>query len=297
MPETWGFETPSTLAVIATRTSRIKLATGIINVFSRSAALIAQIAATLQTLSNGRFILGLGTSGPGVIERWHGVPYRRPIGRTRDCVNTIRVVLAGNRLEGTFEGVALQGFQLQMPPVPPVPIYIASLGPRNVRLTGEIADGWLPIFAVRGRMGGLFACLHEGASRAGRGSDQIAVAAFLPGMMGSNAEEQLRQQLAQYIGGMGSYYTDYMIRAGFGPVAREIRLAWEQGGRRAATAAVSQELLELCTLGAEPHSGLLRISEYRAQGIETPVVAPPRSASTDEIRATMRALAPGNYPL
>src|SRR5579864_5695975 len=146
VPETWGFDAVTILAVLAASTERIRIASGVLNVYSRSAALIAQTAASLQHLSRNRFILGLGTSGPIVVEGWHGVAFRNPIMRTREYVEVIRLALSAQTVDFAGQTMQLSRFRLLNPPNAMPPIYIASLGPRNVRLTGEVADGWLPTF-------------------------------------------------------------------------------------------------------------------------------------------------------
>jgi F420-dependent oxidoreductase-like protein len=292
IPETWGWDAVSLLAVLAARTSRIRLASGVFNVFSRSAALIAQTAATLQGLSGGRFILGLGTSGPGVVEPWHGIPYRRPLGRTRDYVKIIRLALSGETVDFESDGIALHGFRLLNPPAAPVPIYLAALGPRNVRLTGELADGWLPIFAPRGHLEGLMTEFQQAVESAGRNVANIDVAAYLPAAIGPSTERLLAQQIAYYVGGMGTYYFEYVSRVGFGAPAQRIREAWEAGDRRRAVYEVNEDLLAACTLGPEATAARERVVEYRAEGIRLPVVTPPHGSTAQQVADTLEALQP-----
>jgi alkanesulfonate monooxygenase SsuD/methylene tetrahydromethanopterin reductase-like flavin-dependent oxidoreductase (luciferase family) len=145
VPEMWGRDAFSILGLIAANTKRIKLSTGIIPVFSRSPAVIAQTAATLDEISGGRMMLGLGTSGPAVIENWHGVPFDKPLQRTREYVEIIKMILGGGRVDYEGEIFSLKGFRLQFQPLRSViPVLVAAIGPRNVRLAGESADGWIP---------------------------------------------------------------------------------------------------------------------------------------------------------
>jgi alkanesulfonate monooxygenase SsuD/methylene tetrahydromethanopterin reductase-like flavin-dependent oxidoreductase (luciferase family) len=293
LPETWGPDAASLLAALAGRTERILLASGVFNVFSRSAALLAQTAATLQNLSGGRFILGLGASGPGVVEQWHGVPFDHPVERTQEYVEVVRLALSGKRVD--YEGAIghVSGFRLAVHPVQPVPIYVAALGPRNVRMTGAVADGWLPIFAPRGHMEALFRELQTGARLAGRQSTDVRCAAYLPCVVGVRAERLLRQQLAYYIGGMGSYYYRFAHRVGLADAATAIRDRWQSGDRIGAVSAVQDPLLELCTLGTDASTARSRIAEYRDQGIDLPVLALPNGCTREEAIDTIRALAPG----
>jgi alkanesulfonate monooxygenase SsuD/methylene tetrahydromethanopterin reductase-like flavin-dependent oxidoreductase (luciferase family) len=282
------------LTVLATRTSRIFLASGVFNVYSRSAALIAQTAATLQTVSGGRFILGLGASGPGVIERWHGLPFRSPIARTEHYVNIIRLALSGERVDYVADGFRLSGFRLAARSPAPVPIYIAALGPANVRLTGRVADGWLPIFAVAGHMCPLFDVLHGAAEDAGRDQEAIDVAAYIPCLLGQRGERLLAQQLAHYIGGMGSFYAEYITRLGFGETVATIRRLWEIGDRPAAVRAVPSALLDLATLSSDEGSARARLAAFRLDGVRLPIVTIPHGATAEEAAATIRALAPAS---
>jgi alkanesulfonate monooxygenase SsuD/methylene tetrahydromethanopterin reductase-like flavin-dependent oxidoreductase (luciferase family) len=293
VPETWGYELSSILTVLATRTGRIQVAAGVFNVYSRSPALIAQAAATLQTVAGGRFILGLGASGPRVIERWHGLPYRTPVARTEDYVKIVRAALAGDTLDYDSPRFHLSGFRLSVRSPAPVPIYIAALGPQNIRLAGRVADGWLPIFAVRGRLSGLLSLLGEGAEAHGRDVRSVDVAAYLPCLVGPRAERLLAQQLAYYIGGMGNFYADYLARLGFDVSVAEIKRLWREGDRTAAVRAVPDALLDAATLGTSPSTITGRLREYRAEGIRLPIVTMPAGATAEEVGATVGALAPG----
>jgi alkanesulfonate monooxygenase SsuD/methylene tetrahydromethanopterin reductase-like flavin-dependent oxidoreductase (luciferase family) len=283
IPETWGDDAVSTLAVLARETERIRVASGVFNVYSRSAALLAQTAATLQELSAGRFVLGLGTSGPRVVERWHGIPFERPIVRTRECVEAIRLAVSGQRVDYQGSTLQLEGFRLANPPGAPVPIYIAALGPRNVRLTGALADGWLPIFMSRSALPALLERLRSGASAAGRPA-LPDVAAYLPVLISPRGDRLLAQHLAYYIGGMGDFYHDFVSDA--------VREAWRSGSRLAALDAVDPAMLEACTLGSHTDTARERLEDYRSRGVDLPVLSFPHGATLEDILTTLRALAP-----
>lgn len=292
IPETWGFDLGSVLAVLAMRTTRIGLAAGVFNVYSRSAALIAQTAATLQTVSGGRFILGLGASGPRVVEGWHGLPYRVPVARTEDYVKIIRLALSGNRVDFDSERFHLAGFKLGVRAVAPVPIYIAALGPANVRFAGRVADGWLPIFAARGHMGESFALLRQGAEEAGRDPGRIDIAAYIPCLIGPRGERLLAQQLAYYIGGMGTFYASFISRLGFEAAVSEICRLWQTGDRPGAVRAVPESLLEVATLGSDLETSRERLRGFRDDGVRLPIVTLPTGATPEEVGVTIGALAP-----
>ena len=156
------------LTALACHTSRIQIAAGIANVYSRTPALVAQCAATLDEVSGKRAILGLGTSGAKVIRDWHGVPYDRPMQRTREYIEIVRLALSGQRVNYDGEIYRLRDFRIAAkPPRPDTPIFVASLGPKNVRLTGELADGWAPLYVSPNYLPQLQAWLAEGADRAG----------------------------------------------------------------------------------------------------------------------------------
>lgn len=293
VPETWGADAVSLLALLAVRTSTIRLASGVLNVYSRSAALIAQTAATLQELSGGRFILGLGSSGPIVVERWHGVPFDRPLARTREYVSVIRTALRGEEVRYEGDILQLRDFKLLNPPPTCPPIYIAALGPRNVRLTGEIADGWLPIFAPIGRLDGLIAELRRGEGAAGRSPGSVEVAAYLPALVGSRGSRLLCQQLAYYVGGMGTFYAGFLRARGFGEETEAIRGRWQAGDRVGAVELVGPDLLASATLGDDPEVGRGRLNQARAQGVSLPIVAVPHGSRPDEVAATLQAFRPG----
>jgi alkanesulfonate monooxygenase SsuD/methylene tetrahydromethanopterin reductase-like flavin-dependent oxidoreductase (luciferase family) len=145
IPEAFSSDAFTLLGAVASHTKRMRLATGIVNVFSRSPALLAQSFATLDEMSDGRAIIGLGTSGPIVIENWHGVKFEKPVTRMREVVEIMRLALAGERVDYTGHFFKLRGFQMLIKPVQArLPIYLATFKPNAVRQTGEIADGWLP---------------------------------------------------------------------------------------------------------------------------------------------------------
>jgi coenzyme F420-dependent oxidoreductase len=292
VPETWGDDAATVLAVLSSNTQRIRLASGIFNVYSRSAALLAQTAAGLQHISANRFMLGLGTSGPIVIEGWHGVPFRHPIERTREYVDVIRLALSGEPVNYSGKELQLARFRLIHPPDAMVPIYIAALGPRNIRLAGEIADGWLPTFVARGHLAPLIAELRESAALAGRQPDELDIGGYLPAAFGPDGEKLLRQQLAYYIGGMGTFYYRFVSRLGFEGVTDQVRHHWQQGRHKEAVRAVSDDLLDLCTLGAEAATARERVATYRADGVTLPIVSIPHGASPQAVADALEALAP-----
>lgn len=292
IPETWGADAVTLLTLLARETSRIRLAAGVFNVYSRSAALIAQTSASLQFVTGGRFVLGLGSSGPGVIEGWHGIPFERPVARTRDYVRVIRKVIAGEQVQYTGDTFQVSGFRFSFPEVIQPPIYIAALGPRNLRLTAEVADGWLPIFAPLDTFPALLSSFRSSIVAAARNPSDVDVATYLPALVGDRGERLLQQQVAQYVGGMGAFYFKFLSNSAMRSRIGSIREAWESGDRREAVERVSHGVLEQCTLGATRDQALATLALYQSVGLQLPVVMIPRGASLQEASDTIEAIAP-----
>jgi len=276
VPEIYGFDQISVLGYIAAKTSRIELMTGIVNVFSRSPALIAQSAATIDALSGGRFTLGIGTSGAQVIEGWHGVPFRKPLGRTRDVVDICRKVWSRDRVSHDGRAVSLplpddQGTGLGKPlkfmnqPLrSDIPIVVASIGPKNVEMTAEIADGWQPIHFVPDRFDRVWGeALAAGQAKRSADLGPMSIFADAHVAIGdgpdvTEAREAARGHIGFYVGGMGAksknYYNDLFKRYGWVEEAEKIQDLFLGGQRAEATAAVPDAYLDEAHLfGDEAH--------------------------------------------
>lgn len=280
--EAWGFDAVTPLAFVAGRTSRIRLGTGIMQVGARTPAMIAMTAATMRALTGGRFILGLGASGPQVVEGWHGVPFDRPVQRIREVIEIVRMVLRGERLE--YEG---QVYRLPLPggrgralrsSAPPgqVPIYVASLAPRSLEMTGELCDGWVGGSFVPESAEAFLGPLRAGAERAGRRLEDLDLVVPVSLEFGDDVEEIARRHARGYaftFGAMGSatqnFYLDAFVRQGFGDAAREVQRLWREGRREEAADRVPPELaLRTNLLGPEP-AVRERLRAYRAAGVTT----------------------------
>ncbi|MBQ11167.1 MAG: LLM class flavin-dependent oxidoreductase [Planctomyces sp.] len=297
--ESWGRDAFTMLTMIACHTQSIRVGTGIVPVFSRSPALIAQTIASLDQISKGRAILGLGSSGKLLIEQWHGQSFEKPVARTREYIEIIRKALAGQPLNHEGEFFRLGRFRLGSPPLQEnIPIYLASLGPRNLELTGQLGDGWLPIWLHHQRLPGLKAEIGEAANKVGRDISQITVAPQIICHVADSPEElqetkqQVRAHMAYYIGGMGQYYYNLFSRSGFQDEANAVREAWSAGDRTKATAAVSEDMLENITVIGDAASCRAKLDRFRSAGADMPVVAFPHGASTGGIKHTLEALAP-----
>lgn len=295
--ESWGHEAFTLLSHMAAVTERIRLGTGIVNVFSRSPALVAQTIASLDELSEGRAILGLGTSGANVVVQWHGIPYRRPVERMKEYVELVRLILRGERLEyhsGLFD--LSRGFRLPFQPFrPDVPIYLATLAGRSLRLTGELADGWLPIYFWPERFDELTAPMRAGAQAAGRDFTEITVAPYILTAVSEDGEEAralMRAHIAYYIGGMGVYYHKLWHTYGFPEEADAVRAAWAAGDRSGAAQGVTDAMVRAVTISGTREQCLQRLEEYRAYGVQAPVLSMPHGVSPRMARETLEVLAP-----
>jgi coenzyme F420-dependent oxidoreductase len=293
--ESWGRDGFTWLTQLACHTARIKLATGITTVYSRSPALIAQTVASLDEIAGGRVILGLGTSGPIVIENWHGVPFDRPLRRTREYIEIIRLILSGERVNYQGELFQLKGFRLPFTPVrPTVPIYVASLGPQNLRLTGQLADGWLPIYLDANHLPDFQRDLERGAKRAGRALNAIDVAPYILSCVSEDVEAAhrlVKAHLAYYIGGMGTFYAELIARYGFADDVRRVREAWSQRDRQAAARHVTDDMVAHMAICGSPREGRAQLETYRAAGVTLPIVSFAHGASRDMVRQTLQGLA------
>jgi F420-dependent oxidoreductase-like protein len=276
--EAYGWDAFTVLAELACRTERIKLGTGIINVFSRTPALIAQSAASMDNISGGRFVLGLGTSGHQVVEGWHGVKFERGVRRLRETMEIVRAVLRRERLIYKGEIFQLdQGLKLITHPVRDrIPIYVATLTPAGIALAGEMADGWIPVFlSPRHWESVIRPALAAGAERAGRSLDELSVCVYQTVIVTDDLEagrNLMRPQLALYIGGMGSrdknYYNQLFRRYGFEDEARRIQDLYLGRRREEAMAAVTPEMIDLVTIIGPLEECRRRLAELEQVGVD-----------------------------
>lgn len=296
VPEMWGRDAFSILGLLAAHTSKIKLATGIIPVYSRSPAVIAQTIATLDEISEGRMILGLGTSGPIVIENWHGVPYEKPLQRTKEYVEIIKMILNSERVNYEGEIFNLKNFKLQFKPQrKDVPIFIAAMGPKNVQLTGEVADGWIPFLVPPERLEIGISELQIGTESSEKSMDNIFVAPYIPSAVSADedlANDVIKEYIAYYVGGMGTYYHQAMIRYGFKAEADGIVEAWGKGDKSGAIENVSQKMIDSLSISGNPDSVQSKINEYYDNGADLPVILFPPKASRELVKQTIQGLAP-----
>jgi F420-dependent oxidoreductase-like protein len=278
--EAWGTDAVTVLAWVAASTSRIKVGSAIMQIPGRTPANTAMTAATLDLMSGGRFILGLGTSGPQVVEGWHGQPWGKPLGKTREYVAIVRAALQrevvahqGEHYRIPYDGAGAAGLgkplKLMLRPLrAEIPIFLAAIGPKNVALAAEIADGWLPIFVVPERFDDAF-----GASLADvrEGFEIAATVSVLVGDDVAALRDSLKPYLALYVGGMGAkgrnFYNSLVRRYGWEAEAERIQELYLGGRQREAIAAVPDELVDAVSLIGPKE----RIRERLAAWQETPV--------------------------
>jgi F420-dependent oxidoreductase-like protein len=285
--EAYGSDAVTPLTWLAAKTERINVGTGIMQMPARTPAMAAMTAATLDLLTGGRFLLGLGVSGPQVIEGWHGVTYGKPLVRTREYIEIVRTVLKRERpLEhhGEHYDIPVRGgtglgkpFKLIVHPRrTDLPIYLAAIGPKNVALAGELADGWLPVFFSPHRIAVFRSCLDEGfAKRGGQpaGFDIAPTAAVVIGDDLDRCRMQVKPNLALYIGGMGArgrnFYNDLACRYGYEEAAARIQDLYLAGKKEEAIAAVPDELVDEVTLCGPRERIKDLLGAWREAGVTT----------------------------
>jgi F420-dependent oxidoreductase-like protein len=286
MPEAWERDAFTILTELAIRTERIHLGTGIVNVFSRSPALIAMTAATLDEISGGRFRLGLGTSGSRVVQDFHGVSFDKPLTRLNESIRIVRALLAGETVDFSGECFELRRFKLGFRDLrADIPIYIAALAPKSVRQVGAIADGWLPTHWPRARLEDGIAEIRGGAEAAGQDANRIEIAPFVNVVVSNDeakARNQARLPLAYYVGGMGDYYHAALDRLGFGAEAELVRELWQAGRRKSAIAAVTDAMVDSIAICGSLESCRAGLDEMYKCGATLPLVPIPIEGGTSE---------------
>ncbi|HLK79424.1 MAG TPA: LLM class F420-dependent oxidoreductase [Streptosporangiaceae bacterium] len=303
VPEAYSFDAVSQLGFIAAKTERMQIASGILPLYSRTPALLAMTAAGLDYVSGGRFMLGLGASGPQVIEGWHGVPYDAPIGRSREIIEICRMVWRRDRLayQGTHYRLPLEGgtglgkpLKLINHPVRErIPIALAAIGPKNVAVAAELAESWMPIFYVPDKAGQVWGeAVAEGQARRDPALgplDVVAKASLAIGDDVTGLRDLSRPELALYIGGMGArgrnFYNDLACRLGYEAEAKAIQDAYLDGRKAEAEALVPAGLVEQTSLIGPESYVAERLAVFRESGVTTLNVTP--LAPTHEARVRL----------
>ncbi|MEU1198250.1 LLM class flavin-dependent oxidoreductase [Streptomyces sp. NPDC005813] len=303
--EAWGSDAPSALGFYAARTERMLLGSAVMQVGTRTPVALAQTAITLSNLSGGRFLLGLGPSGPQVMEGLHGVSFARPLARVRETVEIVRQAVAGDKISYTGEEFTIPRpggdavpMRLSMRAEHPIPVYLAALSPAMLRLTGRVADGWLGTsFVPEGAAEAYFAPLDEGLALSGRSRAdfdvcQGAEVAFAPDEEALGAMVAGRKkELAFSLGGMGSASTNFYNRAysrqGWADVAAQVRERWQSGDREGAAGLVTDDMVLATTLIGTEDMVRRRLRVWRDAGVDTVRLYP----AGDGMRAKLDTLA------
>ena len=301
--EAYGSDSATILGWLAGQTSTIRLGSGIFQMPGRSPAMTAMTAATIDQLSDGRMILGIGSSGPQVAEGWHGQRFAQQLQRTREYVAVVRMALARERVE--FQGETLelplpdgQGRALKLTIAPiqeRIPVYLAAIGPKNTALAGEIADGWIPTLFSPEHVSELRPYLEEGAARSGRSLESFDIAPTVNVFITDDLEgarNAMRPFVALYVGGMGSrqknFYNNLVQRYGFADEAKTIQDLYLEGKREEAMAAIPDKLIDTVSLCGPADVVRERLDVYRDAGVGTLGITP--IAFTAEERLTQLRL-------
>lgn len=281
--EAWGMDAIVPLAYLAAKTESIGLGTGIMQISARVPSMIAMTSQSMATVSNDRFILGLGVSGPQVVEGLHGASFASPLGRLRECIQIVKLGLAGERVQFDGQHYVLprpggegKPIRLSQPPRPKLPIYLATLGPKSLEMTGELADGWLGTSFMPEHADVFLDPLRRGAAKAARRFEEIDIQIGVGIEIGENVEQMIEARkpgMAFTLGGMGSaktnFYNDAFRRAGFEDAAEEVQALWIKGDKAAAIQRVPDEMiLKTSLIGTE---GMIRerLAAYRDAGVST----------------------------
>jgi alkanesulfonate monooxygenase SsuD/methylene tetrahydromethanopterin reductase-like flavin-dependent oxidoreductase (luciferase family) len=240
-------------------------------------------------------ILGLGTSGPVVIEDWHGMRFEKPLQRTREYIEIIRMILSGGRVNYSGEIFKLKNFRLQFtPPRKDIPIYIASIGPKNIRLTGELADGWIPFLVPKEYIRDAKKGLVSGAGVKGRDAGRIVVCPYIPVCVSRDVDLSKRvvqEHIAYYVGGMGTFYHNVISRYGFREEADRIGEAWKRGSKTQVVQSVSDSIIDSVAIVGTAEEGRRKLEKFRQAGADLPILIFPPKASREMVKETIVGLA------
>lgn len=302
--EAWGHDAVAPLAFLAARTERIRLGTGIMQISARAPAMTAMTALTLAAISNDRFILGLGVSGPQVVEGLHNHLYKGPLTRLRETVEIVKLAFAGERLQydGKYHQLPLPGgegkaLRLAQPGNPNIPIYLATIGPKALEYTGEVADGWLGTSFTPEHAEAHLSYLRAGAARAGRQLGEMDVQVGGTVAFGDDLGPliaSLKPRIAFTLGAMGSartnFYNDAFRRGGWEDASREVQQLWVSGKREEASARVPDEMVLQANLLGDENAVRERIRAYKNAGVTTLRLAPEGGTLDERLETLGRAM-------
>jgi len=297
LPETWGRDAVTVLTSIAHGTDEIGIGTSIMPIYSRSAALIGQTAATLQEVSDGRLRLGLGPSGPIVIENWHGQDFANPLKFTRETIEVIKLVLSGETVNYDGEYYDLSGFRLRCDPPEPMPgIDAAGMGPKSVELAGRFADGWHALMLTQEGIEDRLEDFDHGADLGDRDRSDQEVTLSLTCCVDEDRERArhlVKSHICFYVGGMGTFYRDAIARQGYEDVVAEIRTAWDERDTDRMAAALPDELLDGLAAAGTPEEARSRVQKFGSvDGVDAVRVGFVSEMTLEDKEQTLDALEP-----
>ncbi|CAB4784818.1 MAG: LLM class flavin-dependent oxidoreductase [Actinobacteria bacterium] len=286
--EAWGMDAVSPLAYLAPLTKTIRLGTGIMQTSARTPATAAMTSLALARLTNNRFVLGLGVSGPQVVEGLHGASFEKPLGRLREYINIVRQGISGERIQNDGPQYVLprpggegKALRLGMPPNPSIPIYLATLGPKMLELTGELADGWVGTSFIPEASDDVISHLRIGAERAGRSLADLDLQVNATIEVGDDVEaliKKYKKSAAFTLGAMGSpetnFYNAAFSRAGWEPMAKRVQTLWVSGDKQAAVEAVDDDFVLATQMIGNESMVLERLRATAAAGITTIRIVP-----------------------
>jgi coenzyme F420-dependent oxidoreductase len=285
--ESWGRSVVPVLTQMLDRTDSIDVGAGIFNIYTRTPALVAMTSNTLAEIGNGRFRVGLGASGPAVIENFHGIEFEDPLRRTREYIEIIRGYLRGDRVEYDGEIFELSGFSLNMDDYYECPIYVASMGEVNRQLTGEFADGWMPLLIPSTALEDALKAVERGADRGSRSIDDVDVMPWIPTCISEDnpeeAREVVRAKIALYVGAMGNYYANMVSGFGFAEEAEAIQQGWEENTQAGAEAAVTDEMVTTIGASGTPAEAAESFERFADAGASSAVASIPTRWASDEL--------------
>lgn len=293
--ESWRGNSVPLLTDVIDATESIDVCSGIFNIYSRTPGLVAMTAASLMEKSDGRFRLGLGTSGPRVIEEFHGQPFTDPLRRSREYIEIVRGFLSGDEVNYDGELFSLSGFSLPLPEPYSVPIYLAAMGEKNLELAGAFADGWIPLLVPKSGIDPAITHISRGVRKFDRSTADITVAPWIPTCISPEnpgiAKDHVRSLLGFYIGAMGDFYSNAVSRFGYADEAEAIKNGWNKEGSEGAASAVTDQMIEEFTAAGTPNEAQSSLEDYRTAGADMPVAyIPSYWASEDLISETIRNL-------
>lgn len=302
--EAWGMDAISPLAFLAARTSRIKLGTGILQISARAPSMTAMTALTMAAISEDRFVLGLGASGPQVVEGLHGVPFAKPVSRMRETIEIVRLAFAGEPLAYEGEHFVLprpggegKALRLSQPANPDIPIYLATLTPRSLELTGELADGWIGTSFSPENAESFFPHIEAGAKRAGRTLADLDLQVGGAVAFGDDVPRAIatrKQGLAFTLGAMGSrrhnFYNAAFRRGAFADVAVESQKLWLEGKREQAASRIPDDMVMKTSLIGDDATVMERIQRYAEVGVTTLMLQPAGKNISDRLGTLARAV-------